>query len=1735
MISIKKFLKGLKIVPKTTLESDEKGELEVDSSTGKLNYHNGTTRSPVVTEAHTQTLLNKQISAADNTIANLGTGNFAGGVINTDTGLAGAADNQIPSALAVKTFIEDELAFQDQASEITLVPVGTIVATNVQDAVAELDGDIQGHINDTVDAHDASAISNIPSGNLSATDVQAALNELQGDIDTNTTGLSNHLSDTTDAHDASAISVVPVGGIAATDVQAALAELDSELDTLDGEVGSHITATIDVHGVGVGNSVVGTGTTQTLTNKTVTGADIRTPVRSDVKQDTKANLETYALTATNGQLVFATDTKEMFQVVDAALVPVGAGGGEGDVDSLLVQNFETAARTDFTQTGLTLTETNPIRGEISARLVHQPAVNQSFKQTIAVDRKFRGVPMTVALSARSTASSGNLIIQFRDETNALNLQESQQIIATSTIQTFQFGVTIPANCESFSYTITALPQSGSPESVIDDIVIRNYWMGTANLGQTEYQFEVPVVTEWQSYTPTFQGLGTPTSVDARYRIVGTNVEIDVSLTTGAPTNVEARIGLPLSLVSSISTSSNNIPVGTWLRNVGPSTTIKRDLLLSQNGTSYVTVSSGEYAIAANPFSPLNANTVFGTGERLTFQAIIPCAGLTATTTKKVISTDLVPAKALSGNASISVPNVTGWQGYTPTFQGFGTPTNIEFEWRQSGESVEIRGKFVSGIPTAVEARVGLPGGLTSAGTSLIPSIQLIGYGQRAISTTQQYGVLIEPSVAHMTFSAQGTTSGVTKRNATDLVNGGDSFSFFASVPCAGLTATKTETIGLAQSLLVQEADSAIELNTANGGGSTNTLVRRFTNPTLVRGTAITYSDSPTLGATFTINEAGVYSISYTDSFTTSSGFAITKNVSGNTAATNATAAQKLATSVTNSSNEENISWQGYLEVGDVITARRDAAIAEGVRPNSTHFSIVKQGSLKQLNPNPNSKITIPTSELRMEGASTRGSTATAIVRFDNIAKIRGDAFTVESDATLGTRIVMRKKGRLAVSASFVVTTGGNSIGITRNQSVLTAFPSAGTGSEVIQWSTANSGYAVPVGAEFDVAIGDVIRISSSTTISGDTRNSLNATFQEQDISVSVTNTLPQFSESDSSVRVDTANGYGSTGTRIRRFSNVRDNIGNDIEYVPSAVNGDSFVVKSAGTYNISYTDMFNNASPIAITRNSSLLSTNIESLVATEVLSIAFAENINWAATAPWSGTLNAGDIIRAQANGLPTGTNGSINAKFTISKVGKPNVTGVDVTPFVNIPRDERQSNQGFLASISAGGAANIPQTFSKGGGIFTYSAGVYTILKPCLISLTVTFTSNSAFATFAIIRNGNRLAEGISPSLVGATESASWTGEANVGDTFSFNSGTGSNQININSFVTATAASDSIITANESFSTDTANLVYAPSSLYTLATLSNAPVGTFITFTYAGSNNTRTQTTTAPTQTVADMNVNGIQVFTRAFTAASTAAQPASIAIQIGKGLKGFNTSGFRAVGKVGIAFTDHYVAGSVKLGLSQNQYDPRTGIMYLDAGFDRTGGSTGSFFSVDDTTLGSQTSAYFTVEASKSPALTGVPLLQPRIATISDVKANGTPGGTPSNGAYFARTLNTITDPTGIVTSLGSNQFVLPAGEYYIEAVSPFAFVAQGGVMAKIKLRNVSDGTDVIIGDNSYLGASVNGEASGGKAHLRGNIVISSPKTFELQYRTTSTWANIGLGVNASFGDNEVYSLVTVQKVK
>lgn len=127
-----------------------------------------------------------------------------------------------------------------------------------------------------------------------------------------------------------------------------------------------------------------------------------------------------------------------------------------------------------------------------------------------------------------------------------------------------------------------------------------------------------------------------------------------------------------------------------------------------------------------------------------------------------------------------------WTSYTPTFSGFGSPTNIEFRHKREGSDLLIRGKFTPGTTTATEARISLPTGLTSAGTSVIPSIQMVGsfLSNNAVFDQHNY-VLIEPSVTYLTIGQNAAgNSPLTKVLGTFSISGRTG-SFVARVPIEG--------------------------------------------------------------------------------------------------------------------------------------------------------------------------------------------------------------------------------------------------------------------------------------------------------------------------------------------------------------------------------------------------------------------------------------------------------------------------------------------------------------------------------------------------------------------------------------------------------------------------------------------------------------------------------------------------------------------------------------------------------------------------------------------------------------------------------------------------------------------------------------------------------------------------------------------------------------------------------------
>lgn len=140
-------------------------------------------------------------------------------------------------------------------------------------------------------------------------------------------------------------------------------------------------------------------------------------------------------------------------------------------------------------------------------------------------------------------------------------------------------------------------------------------------------------------------------------------------------------------------------------------------------------------------------------------------------------------------------------------------------------------------------------------------------------------------------------------------------------------------------------DHEVVVHTGNGHGGTNTKIRRFSTAMTNTGTAITYADSAANGASFTINEAGIYSISYSDSRASNSAAfhgASLNSAQLTTAVESITVANRL--SITQDGNASvdlltSVSRVAKLAVGDVV--RPHTSGSQASTTDTSMFSIRK--------------------------------------------------------------------------------------------------------------------------------------------------------------------------------------------------------------------------------------------------------------------------------------------------------------------------------------------------------------------------------------------------------------------------------------------------------------------------------------------------------------------------------------------------------------------------------------------------------------------------------------------------------------------------------------------------------------------------------------------------------------------------------------------------------------------------
>jgi hypothetical protein len=133
----------------------------------------------------------------------------------------------------------------------------------------------------------------------------------------------------------------------------------------------------------------------------------------------------------------------------------------------------------------------------------------------------------------------------------------------------------------------------------------------------------------------------------------------------------------------------------------------------------------------------------------------------------------------------------------------------------------------------------------------------------------------------------------------------------------------------------------IIMKQSNSNGSTNTSIRRFVTTTVNTGSAITLAQSSTAGDSFTINNDGIYCITYSDAFNVAGGsqYGITKNQATLTGTIDGSLDSTLVSSYThNSGDNDTTTWCGDLVNTDVIRAATGSTANSG-SPSFARFVI----------------------------------------------------------------------------------------------------------------------------------------------------------------------------------------------------------------------------------------------------------------------------------------------------------------------------------------------------------------------------------------------------------------------------------------------------------------------------------------------------------------------------------------------------------------------------------------------------------------------------------------------------------------------------------------------------------------------------------------------------------------------------------------------------------------------------
>jgi len=492
-----------------------------------------------------------------------------------------------------------------------------------------------------------------------------------------------------------------------------------------------------------------------------------------VISDTKAGIDARARTAK--LIYYATDINKYFGDDGTNLIDLG--GGSGGVDIFHIEDFEITDAADLTSgDNATLLGGGTISGTLADEAVTQLAGNESLKYTqaagslndyflspvIDVDLRDRGNDIGMSFYSMYDGLDNDIQVGLYDVTNTTIISSNLDFVKASSDARKHFvSAFLPSSATQVRWFFHVKALSNGAVLKVDDIEIKTNPVNYNNLMDFQYIH--------QNTSNGYGGagasrIGRMTNTDTN---TGANlITITDDATDGTQYTANRRCLVIASASHNYSTAGR---MGFSLNSNQLTTNI-------ESITAQHRINLNHEQNATNASATMTAPIVMEAGDVLRRHGDASADG-TAGRAVVVIAAQAIAEHVITPAKS----NISAWEEYSPTVVGFGTPAAASNYWhRQDGPDVLLMVFIDPGTPTATEAQVPLPPGLSIL--AALNGLTTIGSGDVHNSVTG-VNVLGTGGDTFVNLCRHDLNSALVAQDGNAIVGSTDNLAFFARIPC----------------------------------------------------------------------------------------------------------------------------------------------------------------------------------------------------------------------------------------------------------------------------------------------------------------------------------------------------------------------------------------------------------------------------------------------------------------------------------------------------------------------------------------------------------------------------------------------------------------------------------------------------------------------------------------------------------------------------------------------------------------------------------------------------------------------------------------------------------------------------------------------------------------------------------------------------------------------------------------